>query len=104
MRRGTKLVLAITILVTVLVTAFSYLYISEILRQQITQANQTAAQLTGQLVYLSNNVAPDLSSTRVNTNDPEAVRRGIAYYLSTDRDLTFLLSSVVRNWPTVYDA
>jgi signal transduction histidine kinase len=104
MRRKTKLVLAITVLVTVMVTAFSYFFISAILKQQITQANATAQRLTEQLVFLSNNVAPDLSSTRVNTNDPAAVRRGIAYYLSTDRDLTFLLGSLVRNWPTVYDA
>jgi PAS domain S-box-containing protein len=40
----------------------------------------------------------------VDTTNPEAVRRGIAYYLGTDRDLNAMLDSVVGSWPTVYDA
>jgi len=104
MRRRTKLVLAITTMATVLVTAFSYIYISQLLRQRITQANETAALLTSQLAYLATNAAPDLSSTPVDTTNPEAVRRGIAYYLGTDRDLNVMLESVVGNWPIVYDA
>jgi len=104
MRRRTKLVLAITLMVAVLVTAFSYIYLSQILRQRITAANETASLLTAQLAYLAANAAPDLSSTPVDTSNPDAVRRGIAYYLSTDRDLNVMLESVVGNWPTVYDA
>lgn len=96
--------LAITFMVAVLVSSFSYVYISQILRQQITAAHDNAASLTAQLAYLANNAAPDLASTRVNTNDPEAVRRAIAYYLSTDRDLNTMLESVVVDWRTVYDA
>ena len=38
MRRKTKIVLAITFMVAVLVTAFSYIYISELLRQRVTTA------------------------------------------------------------------
>ncbi len=96
--------LAITFMVAVLVSSFSYIYISQILRQQINATRDNAANLTSQLAYLADNAAPDLTSTRVNTNDPEAVRRAIAYYLSTDRDLNTMLESVVGNWPTVYDA
>ncbi len=104
MRRKTQIVLAITFMVAVLVSSFSYIYISYVLRQQIRAAHDNAANLTSQLAYLADNAAPDLSSTRVNMNDPEAVRRAIAYYLSTDRDLNTMLESVVGNWPTVYDA
>ncbi len=104
MRRSTKLVLAITVMVTVLVTAFSYIYISQILEQRVTAANETASMLTSQLAYLAANAAPDLSSTPVDTNNPDAVRRGVAYYLSTDRDLNVMLESVVGNWPNIYDA
>src|SRR5262249_35545794 len=104
MRRRTKLVLAITAMATALVTAFSYIYISQLLRERVTQANETAARLTAQLAELATNAAPDLSSTPVDTNNPEAVRRGIAYYLSTDRDLNAMVESVVGNWPMVYDA
>ena len=104
MRRRTKIVLAITFMVAVLVTASSYLYISQLLRQRVTTAHETAAQLTSTLAYLATNAAPDLTSTRVDTSKPESVRRAIAYYLSTDRDLNTMLDSVVANWPVIYDA
>jgi len=104
MRRRTKIVLGITCMATALVTLSSYIYISQLLRQRITTAQETAAQLTSQVAYLATNAAPDLSSTRVDTNNPEAVRRGIAYYLGTDRDLNVMLESLVGSWPTIYDA
>src|SRR6266704_34777 len=104
MRRRTQIVLAITFMVATLVTGASYLYISQILRQGINSAHDTASYLTSQLAYLATNAAPDLSSTRVDTANPEALRRGIAYYLGTDRDLNAMLDSMVGSWPTVYDA
>ena len=99
MRRRTQLVLAITLMVAALVTAFSYIYISQLLRTGITNVNETAVQLTSELAYLAANAVPDLSSTKVDTNDPEAVRRAISYYLSTDRNLSTMLESVVGSWP-----
>src|SRR5947208_2784886 len=104
MRRKTTIVLAITFMVAALVSAFSYLYVSELLRQQVTTAHESASQLASNLAYLAANAAPDLSSTRVNTNDPDAVRRGVAYYLGTDRDLKSALASVVGSWPMIYHA
>jgi signal transduction histidine kinase len=103
MRLRTQLVLAITLMVAALVTLFSYIYASQLLRQRITNVNDTAVQLTSQLAYLAANSVPDLSSTKVDTNNPEAVRRAISYYLSTDRDLSGMLESVVGSWPFVYD-
>jgi PAS domain S-box-containing protein len=104
MRRRTQIVLAITFMVAALVTGASYIYISQILRQGITTAHDTASYLASQLAYLATNAAPDLSSTRVDTANPESLRRGIAYYLGTDRDLNTMLESVVGSWPTIYDA
>jgi len=104
MRRRTKLVLAITLMVAALVSAFSYIYISQILRQRVTSAHDTASYLTSELVYVAANAAPDLTSTRGDTSNPEAVRRAITYYLGTDRDLNTMLESVVGNWPIIYDA
>jgi len=104
MRRRTKIVLLITFMVAVLVTGASYVFISQMLRQRIATAHDTAMYLASQLAYLASNAAPDLTSTRVDTNNPEAVRRGIAYYLGTDRDLNTLLESMVGSFPTVYDA
>src|SRR6267143_2170974 len=104
MRRRTKIVLAITFMVAVLVSAFSYIYISQLLRQQVTTADTTASNLTSNLAFLATKAAPDLSSTRVDTSNPQAVRRAIAYYLGTDRDLNNFLESVVGSWPMIYDA
>src|SRR5205809_714023 len=104
MRRRTQIVLAITFMVAVLVSAFSYIYISQLLRQQVTTADATASNLTSNLAFLATKAAPDLSSTRVDTSNPQAVRRAIAYYLGTDRDLNNFLESVVGSWPMIYDA
>ena len=104
MRRRTKIVLAITFMVAALVTGASYIYISQMLSQRVAMAHETAMYLTSQLAYLASNAAPDLTSTRVDTNNPDAVRRGVAYYLGTDRDLNTMLDSVVGSWPTIYDA
>ena len=104
MRRKTKIVLAITFMVAALVLAFSYIYISELLRQRVTTARESAAQLTSNLAYLAANAAPDLSSTKVDTTNPLAMRRALAYYLGTDRDLNNFLESVVGTWPIIYDA
>jgi len=78
MRRRTQIVLAITLMVAALVSGASYIYISQILRQRISIARDTAMNLAAQIAYLANNSAPDLSSTRVDTTNPEAVRCGIA--------------------------
>src|SRR5581483_8810331 len=43
-------------------------------------------------------------STRIDTANPESLRRGIIYYLGTDHDLNTTLESVVGSWPTIYDA
>jgi len=104
MRRKTQIVLAITFMVGALVAFFSYTYLSEILRQEITNADEIAAELTSQLARLANNAVPDLTSTRVNTDDPKAVRRDVTYYLSTDSNLNAQLESVVGAFRYVYDA
>ncbi len=104
MRRRTQIVLAITFMVAVLVSFFSYLHISQLLRQDVTAARETASTLASQLAFLANDATPDLTSTRTNTNDPAAVSRAITYYLSTDTDLNAMVQSVVGNWPMVYDA
>src|SRR6202171_3332165 len=104
MRLKTKIVLAITVMVAALVLTFSYIYISELLRQRVTTAAESANQLTSNLAYLASNAAPDLTSTKVDTTNPEAMRRAVAYYLGTDRDLNNFLESVVGTWPIIYDA
>lgn len=91
-------------MVFVLVATFSYIYISELLRQRITSAYETAALLSQQLAYAAYNAQPDLDSTRVDTNNPDAVSAAVADYLAQDVDLKDMMDSVVGNWPIILDA
>jgi PAS domain S-box-containing protein len=103
MRRKTQIVLAIAFMVAALVTVYSYIFISQLLRQRLEEVDNTASNLSSQLAYLATNAVPDLSSTRVDTNNPEAVRRAIVYYLSTDRNLNTMMQSVLSSWPMIYE-
>ncbi len=103
MRRKTIIVFAITFMVTVMVGSFSFLYISVILRLRINSTYESADRLTQQLAYFADNDLPDLSSTRVDTNDPVAVRRALAEYLPMDTNLLNSLQSEIYLWPYIYD-
>jgi signal transduction histidine kinase len=102
MRRKTIIVLVITLMVTVMVSAFSYLYISQILRLRIVSAYETATSLTHQLAYAAGNAVPDFSSTSVDTSDPAALRRALADYVQTDVSLNNLLQSIPGDWRYIY--
>src|SRR5580700_2322960 len=104
MRRKTQLVLAITFMVAALVCGFSYVYISQMLRQRVTFAHDTAGFLSNQLGYLAANAIPDLTSTRIDTSNQAKLRRAVAYYLSTNLDLNTMMESVVTDWPMIQDA
>ena len=104
MRRKTQLVVAVTFMVTVVVACSSYIYISQILHQEILNTRDTADHLASQIAFLANDAIPDLTSTKVDTNDPKAVSGAIAEYLSEDSDLNTLIESIEGNWPTINDA
>jgi PAS domain S-box-containing protein len=104
MRRKTQIVLAITFMVAALVCSFSYIYISEILRQRVTSAHETANHLNSELAYIAASELPDFTSTHVDTSKPAKVRRAIDEYLATNFDLNTMVESVVTDWPIIYDA
>ena len=104
LRRKTIIVLTITLMVTLMVSAFSYLYISQILRLRIENAHETAKQLAGQLAYAVQGEYPDFSSTNVDTSNPAAVRRALIEYLQTDVDLNNMLQYARGSWAFVMDA
>jgi signal transduction histidine kinase len=103
LRRKTIIVLVITLMVTVMVSAFSILYISQILRLRIANANETATSLTRQLAYAASNAVPDFSSTSIDTSNAAAVRRALADYVQTDVALNNLLQSDPGDWRFIYD-
>src|SRR5580692_5583649 len=104
MRRKVTIVLAITFMVAVIVTISSYLYVSQFLRQSINNTYDSSYRLTQQLAYFAENDLPDLSSTRIDTNDPAAVRRALAEYLPMDTNLLNNIESETALWPYIYDA
>jgi PAS domain S-box-containing protein len=104
MTRKFIIVLVITTLFTALVVGFSWIYLSQLLRQRLLWADETAYQLTNQLEYAASKAVPDLTSTRVNTDNPKAMRGAITNYLQTDTNLNDMLESVVGNSRIIYDA
>jgi PAS domain S-box-containing protein len=104
MTRKFIIVFAITTLFTALVVGFSWIYLSQLLRQRLLWADETASQLTNQLEYAASKAVPDLTSTRIDTNNPKAMRAAFAYYLQTDTNLNDMLESVVGNSRIIYDA
>ena len=104
MSRKAIIVFAITTLITALVFAFSWIYLSQLLRQRLLWADETASMLTRQLEYTASKAVPDLTSTRVDTSDPKALRAAVSEYLQTDSNLNDMLESVVGNSQIIYDA
>ena len=104
MRIRTKIVLAITSTVTLLVAGFSYIYISQLLRQKVSDTYDQCKTVAYQLVFDSREAIPDLSSTKVDVNNPAAVRAALAQFLQTDPNLTNQFKTIVGSWPDVIDA
>jgi PAS domain S-box-containing protein len=104
MRLKTKLVLAITAMIVALVTTFSFIYVSQLMRQRISIAFDTANLLSHELQEAASDAQPDLSSTRVDTTNPEEYRTAVAESLQTDVNLNTFLDSVVGDAPIIYDA
>jgi len=86
-----------------MVTAFSYLYISQILRLRIANANESATSLTHQLAYAAGNDVPDFASTKIDTSNPAALKRALTEFVQTDVNLNNLLQSDPGDWRYIYD-
>jgi len=104
MSRKFIIVLAITTLFTALVVGFSWVYLSQLLRQRLLWADETASQLNSSLEYTASKAVPDLTSTRVNTSNPKAMRAAVKNQLQTDASLNDQLEALVGNSRIVYDA
>jgi signal transduction histidine kinase len=104
MRRKTQIVLAITFMVTALVSSLSYAYLSEILRQRVAYEGDTANYLNSQLAYIAASEIPDFTSTHVDTSNPAKLRLAIEDYLATNLDLNTMMESAISDWPMIQDA
>ncbi|MGE5110463.1 MAG: ATP-binding protein [Acidobacteriaceae bacterium] len=104
LRLKTKLVLAITAMVLMLVIALSWIYISQLMRQDIRGIYENAGVIAHEVLSGAQQALEiDLESTRVDLTDPKQVRAAIAEILQSDPGLNSLLQSVVGYSPTIYD-
>jgi len=104
-RLKTKLVLAISGMVFALVAAFSYLFVSHLVRERINEAYESAAFVAKQIRESAREASQvDLPSALAETNDSKQVQARLDDALQTDPGLTTLLQSIVGYSQTIYDA
>lgn len=96
--------MAITFMVVVMVSAFSYLYVSLLVRNWISRADESAKMFNLTAAYVAANAVPDLASTRVDTDSPKAVTAAIEAYLREDANLNDMIDSIAGSNNSVYDA
>ena len=100
-RLKTKLVLAITLMVTALVAALSFIYVSQIVRQRINSDYQTGSLAASMLLQAAEDALDvDLS----NAPNPTAEHEQLEEALQTDSGLNTVMNSMVGNTPIIYDA
>ncbi|HTW49829.1 MAG TPA: ATP-binding protein [Acidobacteriaceae bacterium] len=104
MRLKTKLVLAITGLVFAVVMVFSWIWLSQLLRQQIDQALAVNDPLE-HLVLQQVNRALDtgLANQHFDRNDPVAVRAAVAATLRQNAALNDQINGILEYSPTALD-
>ncbi|AXC11096.1 Flagellar sensor histidine kinase FleS [Acidisarcina polymorpha] len=104
MRLKTKLVLAITGLVFVMVTVLSILYLSQLLHQQVEQSFSSNDILAHQIVFATRHALEiGFKNHPVDSKHPEELRKSVAVSLREDQGLSAMLNSVIRYSPTVFD-
>src|SRR5580692_7042384 len=101
MRLKTKLVLAITGLVFLVVFTLSWIFLGQLLRQRMSQAYSANDMVAHQISLATQRTLGTIRN--VNPNDPNALRAAVAKALRNDPALTELLNSAIRYAPTVFD-
>src|SRR5271167_4128807 len=104
-RLKTKLVLAISGMVFVLVALFCYVYISHRVRQSTTEANDRADFVAKEIQESARQATSvDLRQLDVNVNDSQLVQAALETRLQKDKGLNILLQTVLAYSKTIYDA
>ncbi len=105
LRLKTKLVIAITAMVVAIVATLSSLYISEVVRQRIQEVYATADAITLHIFAIARPaLSVDLSSSRIDLNNPKKVEEAIQDLLQSDTSMSALLESVTGDSPNILDA
>src|ERR1700739_3710123 len=103
-RLKTKLVLAISGMVVAVVATLSTIYVSHTVRHAIDDAYADADFVGHQIFHLTRDaLEKDLSDSKVNLDNPNAVLAEVALALEDDPGLNSLLQSIIGYSPTIYD-
>ncbi len=104
MRLKTKLVLAITGLVFLMVCALSWIFLGQLLEQRVSQSYSSNDVVAHEILFATRrSLETNMRGAPVNANDPAALRAAVADALRKDDTLTSLLTSAIRYSPTVFD-
>jgi PAS domain S-box-containing protein len=104
LRLKTKLVIAITGMVVAIVAALSTLYISEVVHQRVREVYAVAEVLRDQIFAVAKPTFDvDLSSSRIDLNNPKQVENAVQDLLQSDSGISSLLESV-NGEPNILDA
>ncbi len=104
-RLKTKLVVSISAMVFGLVAALSWIYVSQMVRQRVAESYDGADFVAHQILHGARQALEiDLSSSKIDVNDPQQVHDTIDEVLQSDAGLNGLLQSIVGYSPTIYDA
>src|ERR1041385_4964401 len=101
----TKLVFAITGMVVAIVATLATLYISEVVRQRVQEVASIADVIKFHIFAVAKPaLGVDLTSTKIDLNDPEQVEAAMQDLLQTDPVITSLLESVTGDSQNILDA
>jgi signal transduction histidine kinase/HAMP domain-containing protein len=104
LRLKTKLVLAITGMVFLLVAALSCLYVIHIFRQRISQSYDNADFIAHQVLHVAREaLETELPANQIEPQSPSQARDAIAAILQQDHAVNSLLESIVGYNAEVYD-
>ena len=104
MRLKTKLVLAITGLVFLVVCTLSWIFLGQLLRQRMTQAFTANDMVAHQIAAATTSaLATNIRGEKVDASDPKAIRAAVSSALRSDANLTALMNSAISYSPTVFD-
>ena len=107
LRLKTKLVMAITAMVVAIVTALSYVYIAQIVRERVDDAYKDADVVAHQIFNAAREALEldlsDFDQTRIDPNDPDEIRKAIQDSLQSDPGLNNLMQSAIGFEFELYD-
>ncbi len=105
LRLKTKLVIAVTVMVVVIVATLATLYISEVVNQRIHEIYSVADVIKLHIFAVSKPaLAVDLTSSKVDVNDPAQVEAAVQELLQDDASMSALLESVTGDSLNILDA